>query len=160
MSVNGGVFVKHSSHHGLDVKLDSRRFEYNRPIFATLLTTTVASASYDAATGYTTVTVATTFPKTEYEGRWLYTAPGRWHKILESAETTPTVSTFLLPYDVTTEFPASSTVTVRTGAMVNASLQGDRVVWGRDDMLVSEALETLRRKGRGPNEVYPLADGA
>lgn len=160
MGVNADVFIEHAPHHGLDVKLNPVNFEYRLPIFATLLTTTVASASYDATTGYTTVTVAATFPKTEYEGRWLYTASERWHKILESAETTPDISTFLLPYDVTAEFPASSTVTVRTGAMVNASLQGDRVVWGRDDMLVSEALETLRRKGRGPNEVYPLADGA
>ncbi|MGV0757956.1 hypothetical protein V6768_01515 [Tistrella mobilis] len=164
MSVNSNVFVEHPPHHGLDVKLDPRSFEYNLPLFATLLTTTVTSASYNTATGYTTVTVDTTFPKTEYAGRWLYTASGRWHKILEPAEMNEdeisNISTFLLPYDVTAEFPASSTVTVRTGAMVNASLQGDRVVWGRDDMLVSEALETLRRKGRGPNEVYPLADGA
>ncbi|MEN2988237.1 glycosyl hydrolase family 28-related protein [Tistrella sp. BH-R2-4] len=161
MGVDNDVFVEHAPHHRLDVKLDPRQFEFRLPIFATLLTTTVTSASYDATTGYTTVTVAATFPKTEYQGRWLYTDAGRWHKILEPADTTATdISTFRLPYDVTAEFPAATTVTVRTGAMVNASITGDRVVWGRDDMLVSASLETLRTKGRGPNEVYPLADGA
>jgi hypothetical protein len=145
------VYIEYAPHHGVDIELSSN-IEGFLKTFPELATANVLSASYSE--GITTIVLDISFAENLYTGRWVYTAAGKWHKIVGSGG-----SALQVPYNVTSEFIVGQAVNIRSGARVQPTTVGSTVMWNDGTSLKIANMETLVSRGRGPRDIYPFSDG-